>query len=182
VFAPRRFGGTVSLDNRRVEVALDYAELRSLAAAEGVPMTEVLKQFKAAGATSVALQEDTIGGLEEARLLSVTADGPTATSISPSLGTMSDSTFPDRIIAPSGEDALRTEGGRPKRRHDRGGFSPTTWRPFTVNQSWSLLRGVGVGLDPQTVSTVRSAGLGIVGRVGNWNGVTPQGLSWTLAS
>ena len=56
----------VEVANRRVEVTVDYAELRSMAAAQGVPIIEVLAKFKVAGVTSVALSEDTIGGLEDA--------------------------------------------------------------------------------------------------------------------
>ena len=54
-------------ENQRVEIALDYNELRALAGAEGVPLSAVLQQFRQAGAVSVTLQEDTVGALEEAR-------------------------------------------------------------------------------------------------------------------
>ena len=61
----------VEKSNRRVEITLDWAEVRSLAAAEGVPVPEVLRQFQLAGTTSVAVTEDTVGSLEDARRLRV---------------------------------------------------------------------------------------------------------------
>lgn len=163
-------------DNRRVEIALDFAELRSLAASEGIPISEVLKQFKAAGATSVAIQEETIGGLEEARQI----------MLLPARTTSTKTEFIETRLA------LNVESGKPAplserieaalRAKTRFDVSETTQGggPITANQSWSIVRGVGVGLDPETVELVKSANLGIVGRVGNWNGVTPTGLAWTL--
>jgi hypothetical protein len=64
----------VEKTNRRVEIALDFNELRVLAAIEGKPLSEVLDALKNAagpgrGATSVAIQEDTISSLEEAQIL-----------------------------------------------------------------------------------------------------------------
>jgi hypothetical protein len=43
-----------------------------------------------------------------------------------------------------------------------------------------VVRSVGVGLDPAVVAQVRGAGLQVVGRVSNWDGVTPESISWTL--
>lgn len=164
-------------DNRRVEIALDFAELRSLAASEGMSVSEVLNQFKAAGATSVAIQEDTIGGLEESRQIMLVPIKTTPTQTE----------FIETRLA------LDVEAGKPAplserietalRAKTRFAVSETKARgggPITANQSWAVVRGVGVGLDPETVELVKSANLGIVGRVGNWNGVTPVGLAWTL--
>ncbi|MBC7806558.1 MAG: hypothetical protein H7145_10445 [Akkermansiaceae bacterium] len=160
-------------DNRRVEIALDFAELRSLAASEGVPLPEILKQFKAAGATSVAVQEETISGLEDARQIMVlpSNDGMIETRL---IGSANNG-IPDPLSGRI-ERALREKTRFTIRAPDaqNGG-------PIIANQPWSVLRGVGIGLDPGTVELVHAAGLGIVGRVSNWNGVTPRGLAWTLA-
>ncbi|MBC8141182.1 MAG: hypothetical protein H7Y38_07050, partial [Armatimonadetes bacterium] len=42
-------------NNRRVEIAVDFAELRSLSAATGEPLDTVLQAFKSAGVHSVTL-------------------------------------------------------------------------------------------------------------------------------
>lgn len=150
--------------NRRVEVTLDYAELRGLAAAEGLPLADVLTQFRAAGATSVAIPEDTVGGLEEARRLTVIGAGRAETHLLPETG------LAGRIQAAArGKTRFAVTG-----RETRSGLT------LTFGQPYALVRAVGVGIDPETVAEVRAAGLGVVGRVGNWDGVTPDGLRWTL--
>ncbi|MBC8135834.1 MAG: hypothetical protein H8F28_08120 [Fibrella sp.] len=163
------------MDNRRVEIALDFAELRSLAASEGVPIAELLKQFKAAGANSVAIQEDTMGGLEEARqiiVISALSDTQETLFIDTKFG------LPAGSETPGGFSGRIINALREKTRFTVGDV--TTGGTFRVNQPWSVIRGVGVGLDPDTVALVQAADLGIVGRVNNWNGVTPNGLSWAL--
>ncbi len=157
-------------DNRRIEIAVDFAELRTLAAAEGVPIAEVLKQFRAAGATSVALQEETIGGLEEARRISVKAEGSSQTQLWPLPGLLSSTAKIEQIDA-----ALRA-----KTRFVLEDTARGLDAHLSISEPWNTIRGVGIGFDPETVSSVHDAGLGVVGRVNNWTGVTPQGLTWTL--
>ena len=58
-------------NNRRVEIALDIMEMRRLAASEGIPFTDILRKLKAAGATSVLLQEDTLDSLRELGIIEI---------------------------------------------------------------------------------------------------------------
>ncbi len=168
-------------DNRRVEIALDFAELRSLSAAEGIPLNELLKRFKAAGTNSVAIQEDTIGGLEEAQRLAHVPSwiDERGNNNLNSTGITEERYFFGRqspAPAPLSEqivNSLRAKTRFTVKMTEGGG-------PIYIDQPWAIVRNVGVGLDSKTVETVRSAGLGIVGRVGNWNGVSPRGLAWTL--
>jgi hypothetical protein len=163
--------------NRRVEVAVDYAEVRSLAAAQGLPTGDVLKAFRAAGANSVVLQEDTVGGLEDAGRLTVDVGrGHSGGEAIALLAKPGDGGALLRRV----EEALRA-----KTRYQvaavRTEAAPFSTTPIVeVSQPWAYVRGVGVGLDPAEVAEIRGAGLGIVGRVANWSGVTDRGLTWTL--
>ncbi len=164
-------------ENRRVEIAVDFAELRSLAASQGVPIESVLRKFKAAGATSVAAQEETIAGLEEAKLVTVAP--------------VNGSKRGTRLVFPVDAGALgaspvATRVALAIEHKTRWGASLLTPDPtptsmsLAIPQPWTVVRSLGIGLDPDTIALARGAGLGIVGRVSNWGGVTPDGLVWVL--
>ena len=152
--------------NRSVEITLDYSELRTLAAAEGLPIADVLHRFHEAGATSVALDEDTIGGLEGARRLQVLPSPDRSTSVL-RLG-------PDLYNRVSRALAAKT------RYTVQSAPAPDGGGVLTVAQSYGLVRGVGVGIDRGVAVGIRKAGLGIVGRVGNYIGVDSAGIAATL--
>ena len=162
-------------DNRTVEITLDYAELRTLAAATGKPVASVLRRFREAGATSVAVEENNISGLEQQRRLFVV---PTA-----------DYTTTDiRTDAPT---AQRIAGALQNKTHDvvttdaapdpapAGTVGDTD---IIINQPYNQVRAVGVGLDPDTVQIVQASGLGIIGRVNNYVGVNGKGVGYVLQS
>ncbi|HVK04628.1 MAG TPA: DUF5693 family protein, partial [Armatimonadaceae bacterium] len=157
----------VEKSNRRVEITLDWAEVRSLAAAEGVPVPEVLRQFQLAGTTSVAVTEDTVGSLEDARRLRVARADADSTVLGVA-GTP--------VTHTGVEDIARVaESLRVKTRYPVAAAAE-----IQIGQPWALVRGIGVGLDPEILRDVRGAGLGVVGRVANWRGVRPGGVVWTL--
>ena len=161
--------------NRRVEIAVDFAELRTLAASSGVPITAILQRFKAAGATSVVVQEETVAGLEESKRLRVVMASDSRTQLAG--GNMDEAALREAdVLLPRIADALGAKTPLAMEAE-----SPRGDVLLTVNGSWQAVRGYGVGLNPGTVADVRGAGLGIVGRVGNCNGVSPGGLAWTLA-
>src|SRR5687767_8874027 len=54
----------VEARNRRVALVLDDAQVRALAASTGVPNAEALQQLREAGATGVALTEETLADLQ----------------------------------------------------------------------------------------------------------------------
>ena len=170
----------VEESNRRVEIALDYNELRNLAAAEGQPLSMVLSAFKNAagphgGATSVAVGEDTIASLEEAQTLKEISGGSRGTTFLYGL--------PDAITKVT--EALTVKTHYPVTPVPSGdplpfGVPPTMKSGIRIDEPNGLVRGVGLGLSPESVQAVRKAGLRIVGRVNNWEGVAPQGIVWTL--
>src|SRR5262249_50745349 len=46
--------------------------------------------------------------------------------------------------------------------------------------TWEEVRSLGVGLPPEEAELVRAAGLGIVGRVGNFTGARDESIDWVL--
>ncbi|MBC8101477.1 MAG: hypothetical protein H7Z41_02665, partial [Cytophagales bacterium] len=167
-------------ENRRVEITLDFNELRNLAAAEGVPLSTVLSAFRNAagaegGATSVAVQEDTVSSLEEAQQLAeINAGSRGATLL-----------YGQAEAIQRVEEALRvktryTVAVIPSGTPPPFGVAPSSNHGLRVEQPSGLVRGMGLGLAPESVSIVRGAGLGIVGRVNNWGGVAPAGVAWTV--
>jgi len=183
--------------NRGVEIALDYTELRNLAAAEGVSLADVLKRFHDAGATSVALQEETVANLEDARL--IRESEPDSRGVTLFYGRpetiqriqetiLAKTKYRVSIITPA--PAPVTTGRRHRRQTVTGTAPAATLPPdippyFTtglrIAEPPSLVRGVGLGLPPEAVKLIHAAHLGIVGRVNNWEGVSPSAIQWTLA-
>jgi len=143
--------------------------VRDIATAEGKPLGDVLRRFRDAGVTSIAVQEDTVAGLEETHRLDVMAvRNPNHVN----------------LAVTGADDARRVEEAL--RVKLRGGFkaddADKTDAFLQVNAPYTAIRNLGVGLDPKTVAEIRAAGLGIVGRVANYNGVRPEGVAWTLAT
>jgi hypothetical protein len=165
----------VEKSNRRVEIALDFNELRNLAATEGKPLPEILTAFKNAGVTSVALQEDTISSLEEAQLLKEISGGNRGTT----------RLYGTADIVKLVEEAIRAKtrypvSTVPLSEHLPFGVPPTMNHGLQIDEPNGLIRGIGLGLAPESVQAIRSAGLSIVGRIGNWDGVSPPGIAWAI--
>lgn len=129
-----------------------------------MPLPDVLRRFRAAGATSIALQEDTIGALEDAGRLQIVSAGRAGTSLLPEPGLFN--RVADAV-------AVKTRWASARQTGARGSV-------LFIEQPYALVRGVGVGLDPQSVDEVQAADLGVVGRVSNWQGVQPRGIVWSL--
>ncbi|MES2461472.1 MAG: DUF5693 family protein [Armatimonadota bacterium] len=170
----------VEAANRRVEITLDFNELRNLAATEGLPLSEVLTAFKnaagqAGGATSIALQEETISSLEEAQLLQEVASGSRGATV----------LYGTPEVMQGVEEAIQVKtryrvGAIPSATPLPFGVPPNMTRGLRIEQPNGLVRGIGLGLSPESVQVIRDSGLRIVGRMGNWDGAAPQGIVWAL--
>jgi hypothetical protein len=152
--------------NRSVEITLDFQEIRTLAVAEGKTLGDVLREFKKAGVTSIALQEDTVGGLEEAKLVELSAGGDPETSLVLSKSPESANRITEALGAKLGRTTTIAKDAGPN--------------AFTVPLPHSAIRSLGLGLDSRLVGEIHGADLAVVGRVANYNGVRPEGIRWTL--
>ncbi len=155
--------------NRGVEITLDMAEVRTLSAAEGVPLGDLLRRFRKAGVTSVAIQEETVGALEEARRIEIrpSRERPEGIELWP--------------VRQNDTSIARVWAAVEHKTHYRiiGLASPGPEGVF-VGQSYGFVRSVGVGLDPALVDEAKNAGLLVVARVNNYDGVRAESITWTL--
>lgn len=158
--------------NRRVEVVLDMGELRSLSVTEGKPLGEVLRAFRKAGATSVAIQEETVGTLEEQHRINVLGPGDFSgvTSRGSTVLTDMDASTHRRV-----EEALQA-----KTRYGVQNVSQAGGASLAAGPTFNYVRGVGIGLDPVLVSEAKRADFLVIGRVNNPPGVFPEAIDWTL--
>lgn len=166
--------------NRRVEIAVDLLEVKTLAAAARKPLQETLRHLKSAGVTSVAIPEDTLTTLEQqgethiARRGNVTTLTLSSASVLERLRTgLAHRGYPCSPSPPAGSfdslTMLRLEA-------DGGANSAACYLPA----DYAVLRPLGFGLDPQAVELVRQAGLYPVGRISNFPGASPQTMQATL--
>lgn len=143
--------------NRRVEIALDIAEVRKLAASEGKPLTDTLQRLKDAGATSILIQEDTLDSLRDLGIVEILP----STKHQTTLLIVHQGLF-DRIKH-NLQDRTAVQVAVPEQ------FSGNDLEDagIVVADRWDAIKDIGVGIDPEVVTIVRSAGLSVVGRVGN---------------
>ncbi|MCE5198376.1 MAG: DUF5693 family protein [Armatimonadota bacterium] len=60
--------------NKAVQMVLDYGEMQGIAASTGNSVVDVMRKFKDAGATSVAIDEETVGSAIDDRLIIPVSD------------------------------------------------------------------------------------------------------------
>ena len=171
---------------------LDYAELRSIAAVDaltpaGQPRDfgDLLASFRDAGATSIAVDEDTIGGLEQSRRLTILPSMDRNVTILHPLDIASANRISAALSAKTRFIVSPVPADEPKPRHARIRRSHPTPAPITtvdliVHEPISVVRAIGLGIDAGVADTVRKAGLRLASRVGNFPNATGQGIDWTL--
>ena len=191
--------GRYSLEsrNKAVELTLDYAEVQSLSASSGTPIPELLKRFKAAGITGIAITENTLGDLasigrvryqqlsgKQDFLYSGEYSGQ-RTAIyfeeSASDRLLSNSLF-DRehgtIISRLAPDMATVI--RPKYNPDSHDWMDSAPR-IEVITTPAVLNTIGIGLPGDAVYMVREAGLDIVARLDNNPTITKRGIDASLS-
>ena len=143
--------------NRRVEIAMDIMEMRRLAASEGNPLTDTLRKLKTAGATSVLVQEDTLDSLRDLGIIEILP----STKHQTTLLIVHQGQF-DRIKS-NLQNRTAVQIAIPEQ------FSGSDLEDagIVTADRWDAIKDIGVGIDPEVVALVRSAGLRVVGRVGN---------------
>lgn len=156
--------------NRRVEIALDMTEVQKLAAAEGKSLAATLQACKEAGATSIALNEDTLKSLEESRKIEIISTA----RLSETYMMAHQGNFQRIAAALKHRTKLSVqvppglEGTRPM---DAG---------IDIDQPYNLIDTQPVGLDPALVAAIKQSHLNVVARLENSHNITEEGIGWTL--
>lgn len=174
--------------NRTVELTVDYGSVVVVAAASGTSVPDALRELRQAGATSVAMTEETLSDL--------VADG--AVDLGQERGVVNGTAarvarlrFADpalfdrvarnvrhrlnpRVVTDLPDGGAHVELSAPGPRED------PSRAPIFLRAPWEAVRSVGVGLPPEDVAWVRGAGLGIVGRTDNFTGARADSIRWIL--
>jgi hypothetical protein len=160
--------------NRSVEITVDFAEVRTLALAERKSEAEVLQSLQKSGVVSIALPEETLSQLEDAREIAVVPVGAFTPQVP---GQSTPEAFAVRTANAQRirqiQDAIGIKTGI--RAQSESGS-----QIVLIPGSYPAVRSIGIGLNPQTVQTIKQAGLSVVGRVANYNGVESAGIVWDL--
>ncbi|HXG24467.1 MAG TPA: DUF5693 family protein, partial [Chthonomonadales bacterium] len=180
----------VEARNRRVEIALDFAEVARLADVTHQPIETLLSRtFKPAGVTSVAITEDTLDSLlaDGAIRAEQQNGGTVVTILREGLAVRIEAGLRARGAAPAQEGlfdiAYANNSPGPRTYFVLGGperFQGLTRVGFRVSADFANLRNLGIGLDPGAVATIRRAGMMPIGRVGNFPGVSTQTMAAVL--
>ena len=158
--------------NRTVAVILDHGQVEQLAAVSSRRVPEVLERLKAAGATDVAITEQTLhdalaGGDLEAETPAFRRSGMG----SPTARLVGSAPTIERV-----RRALIERLGLAKRYAEREELTPNTWGLTVFQVRLEELEDLGVGYPSRAVHEVRQAGLGIVPRP------RAEGNQWQAAS
>ena len=166
-------GGLVSLrhrwkaevNNRRVELVVDYGDAQALANTTRQQIEDVLGPLKTAGITTVAITEDTLGTLNSGGVVTYQRDGAeTVLRFAPGfpgqrarVRQMLAEKAPGLVVTPEGANGLR------------------------IGSPWPQFSTLPIGLDNDAVQTVRRNGLLVAPRLVNFPGVTAETIGWEMA-
>ena len=151
--------------NRRVELVVDYGDAQALANTTRRQVDDVLQQLRAAGITTVAVTEDTLGTLNANGVVTYQRDGDeTVLTFAPGFPAerarvvqMLRHKAPGLVVTPEGADGLR------------------------VGSPWPQFSTLPIGLGADAVDAVKRNGLLVAPRLVNFTGVTQDNIAWELA-
>lgn len=151
--------------NRRVELVVDYSDAQALANTTSRQVDDVLTQLRHAGITTVAVTEDTPASLNANGIATYTRAGNT-THIQFAPGFPGQRARVVQMLA-----------------HKAPGLVVTTDGPsgLLVGAPWPQFSSVPIGLDMDTVNTIKRNKLLVAPRLVNFTGVTAQNIPWELA-
>ena len=156
--------------NKAVEIVLDYDEIRGIAASTGQNTVDVMRKFKDAGATSVAISEETMrdavtnGDFNRVNQSTYVANSVNAADMVKHL----------QMALPGAAKNIKWAVIQPA--PNKPGTSTLTLNDIPP----SYIDQVPVGLPLGEVKAARKAGLEIVARLINYNGATPAAINAML--
>jgi hypothetical protein len=155
---------------RAVDITLDYPEVQALADRAGLPMTLALTQLRTAGATAVALPEETLTTLQDDGQITLTGNAEHPAG-APSFLILPSSPASARFIL----QGLRRNFPAQQIHELDGGRLLLAGRQDAVNE-------LGLGLSPEKVATITDAGLRVTPRLRGEDGRTPGTLSAAISA
>ncbi|MCL5104019.1 MAG: DUF5693 family protein [Armatimonadetes bacterium] len=164
----------VESGNKAVEIVLDYGEIQQIAASTGKSPVQVMRRFKAAGATSVAITEQTLKDVvDNGELIPVPRLGY---SVIPKVG--------DEIVRRL-MVALPDAGSRIRIMHTtaishNNPNGPYAYIKLDGSLPISCIEQVPLGLPQEALEAVRQASLEPIARLINYPGVTPAAINAIL--
>lgn len=171
LLAGQRYG--IESQSKTVELTLDYAELQNLSVASGTPLPALLREFKSAGITGVAISEQVLGDLAATGQVSYEERSSDA-------GPLTVIRVPNRRLS---EQVLRLVSVRlspgmvspdASMPESSGGRTPDT---FVVRAAPLTLNGMGIGLPHDAVRLVKRSGLDVVARLQNHPALTSEAVT-----
>ncbi|MDH7570105.1 MAG: DUF5693 family protein, partial [Armatimonadota bacterium] len=165
---------SVESRNRRVEIAVEWNEVRSLAGACRKQADEVLRVLRNHGVSSVAVSEMDLTDLRDAGRIFLQPSSP-APFAAASLLLVPDPTLGEQLVA-----HLNARRGRGTAVAQPASFAAA---PMVVRleDGYEALRATPVGLPPDAVDAVRAAGLQPVARVNSDPGADAAAIQWVMA-
>ena len=151
--------------NRRVELVIDYGDALALANTTSRQVDDVLTQLRSAGITTVAVTEDTPASLNANGILSYTRSGGT-THLEFAPGFPGQRARVVQMLAHKAPGLVVTVDG------------PSS---LLVLAPWPQFSSVPIGLDSDTVNTIKRNKLLVAPRLVNFTGVTALNIPWELA-
>jgi hypothetical protein len=162
------------MHNRRVELAVEYAEVHRLAQITHTPISSVLMRLKRAGAGSVAVTEDTFETLQDSGRITVMPLTDGASRV-----TVGDAALWRRVRRALNARGMQLETAAGTA--DRTEFADTRGQLLgSVAVTFAVLRPLGVGMDAAACADVKSAGMQVLARISNFPGATPAAMTDTL--
>lgn len=155
-------------DNRRVEIVLDWDEVRSLASQTGAPVGDTLTAFYKAGARGIAMGEQSVGEMQSLRRVDLLPPVESPSSNLPAEVTT-------RIRVP--EDALRNRIVS-RIRHKWGVTPAVDGDVVTIAAGWPDAAGLTIGFPEDIVNFVRARHLEPVLRVSNFTNADATSIAW----
>lgn len=166
--------------SRAVELVVEYPEVEALAAATGKPVHEVLTRLRGAGATSVALPEDTLATLEDEGLATVSQRAGWLLLSRVPGWSPTDAAFTVTMVDQAVKGQL-LQGLQRVYAPDNLYLFPDAAR-IMVRGSRMAVEELGLGLSADKVQLIARAGLRVIPRLRDIPAATPAKLHAAIAA
>lgn len=170
----------VEKSNRTVEIVLDYEAVASMARASGKTLPQALREFKAAGATSVALPDETLESLAASGDIALLS--PQAFPVIPGGPQVVAGKYDSVVLTTDSDLALQIQNAFRAKAHAL--LEPLgQWRGrrlLGISGLSFAQKVIGVGVSRRKAAVCQEAGMASVGRPLSFPGATQDGVRFTI--